>query len=161
MTGLNVGGKSYAKPNSAHSDLERDWCFYLERLARQKYITLKEVPLDQLRRNRNAKRVDVWALRWMDPLWIIIGEIKVSRPDFLSDIRSGKWKEALDACHRFYFITTYGLITEDDLPENAGWMEQRKSKKGFKEYHGLTNEGFKPSDGLWASVVKKLSTYGG
>lgn len=158
---IQLGNASLEKPSKAHSELQRYTKKYLEHEAPLKYIVLTEVNLDQLRRNPNARRVDIWALRWMDPLEIIIGEIKVSRPDFLSDIRSGKWQEASESCHKFFFITTHGLITKDDLPKGSGWMEQKKNGKGFRVTDGILNEGFVPSDGLWASVVKKQATYRG
>jgi len=52
-----------------------------------------------------------------------IYEIKVSRPDFLSDIRSDKWQTYLPYCSRFYFATpAEGVCTLDDIPFVAGWM---------------------------------------
>lgn len=53
---------------------------------------------------------------------VAIYEIKVSRPDFLSDIRSGKWRSYLPHCHRFYFATLPGVCSKDDIPAEAGWM---------------------------------------
>lgn len=149
------------KPSSAHSELQRGVKRYLEREARKRYIVLTEVNADQLRRNPNVRRFDIWGLRWADPMLIIIGEVKVSRPDFLSDLRSGKWQDGLENCHLFYFIVPYGLITKDDLPEGPGLMEQRKSGVGFKVSHGIRNDGFAPSEGMLLSVIKKLSTYHG
>ena len=149
------------KPSSAHSDLQRGVKRYLEREARKRYIVLTEVNADQLRRNPSARRFDIWGLRWAEPLLIIIGEVKVSRPDFLSDLRCGKWQDGLENCHLFYFITPFGLITVDDLPEGPGLMEQRKSGKGFKVIHGIRNDGFSPTEGTLLSVIKKQATYGG
>ena len=52
-----------------------------------------------------------------------IYEIKVSRPDFLSDIRSDKWQTYLPYCSRFYFATPdIGVATIEDIPFVAGWM---------------------------------------
>ena len=52
-----------------------------------------------------------------------IYEIKVSRPDFLSDIRSDKWQTYLPYCSRFYFATpAEGVCTIDDIPFVAGWL---------------------------------------
>lgn len=53
---------------------------------------------------------------------VAIYEIKVSRADFLSDIRSGKWRSYLPHCHRFYFATLPGVCSKDDIPAEAGWM---------------------------------------
>ena len=48
-------------------------------------------------------------------------EIKTSRADFLSDIRSKKWKRYLPYCNEFYFVLSnlsVGYIP--DLPEGVG-----------------------------------------
>lgn len=51
-----------------------------------------------------------------------IYEVKFSRADFLSDIRSEKWKKYLYHCHRFYFATTSGIVKLEDIPTEAGWI---------------------------------------
>lgn len=53
---------------------------------------------------------------------VAIYEVKVSRADFLSDIRSGKWRSYLPHCHRFYFATLPDICSRDDIPAEAGWM---------------------------------------
>jgi hypothetical protein len=47
-------------------------------------------------------------------------EVKVSRQDFLSDIRSGKWLGYLGHCHRFYFAVLSGVAEAAEIPEPAG-----------------------------------------
>lgn len=54
-------------------------------------------------------------------------EIKASRADFLSDIRSDKWKEYLAYSSRFYFATPQLDLKEvvqdaSEIPEEAGWI---------------------------------------
>lgn len=51
-----------------------------------------------------------------------IFEVKISRPDFLSDIRKDKWRLYLPHCHRFYFAAIDGVCTKADMPEEAGLM---------------------------------------
>lgn len=51
---------------------------------------------------------------------VSIFEIKISRSDFLSDIRSGKWMGYLKHCHRFYFAVAQGVAKKEDIPEEAG-----------------------------------------
>ena len=51
---------------------------------------------------------------------VSIYEIKVSRADFLSDIRSEKWRGYLNHCHRFYFAVPRGLIDKKEIPREAG-----------------------------------------
>jgi hypothetical protein len=60
-----------------------------------------------------------------------IYEIKVSRPDFLSDLRSDKWQTYLPYCSRFYFATPEkGVATIEDIPFVAGWMV--RGEKGWR-----------------------------
>lgn len=53
---------------------------------------------------------------------VSICEVKVTRADFLSDIRSGKWRGYLDHCDRFYFAVPSGLIDRSEIPPEAGLM---------------------------------------
>ena len=54
-------------------------------------------------------------------------EVKVSRGDFLSDIRSGKWRLYLPHCHRFYFAVEDGICTLEDIPGEAGLIIRKKA----------------------------------
>jgi hypothetical protein len=56
-----------------------------------------------------------------------IFEIKVSRADFLSDIRTEKWKGYLPHCNRFYFAVAEGVATRSDIPQEAGLWIRKKS----------------------------------
>jgi len=53
---------------------------------------------------------------------VSIYEVKVSRSDFLSDIKSGKWRSYLPHCHRIYFATPAGMVDKREIPEEAGWI---------------------------------------
>ncbi|KAF0234109.1 MAG: hypothetical protein FD177_1021 [Desulfovibrionaceae bacterium] len=53
---------------------------------------------------------------------VSIYEVKVSRADFLSDVRSEKWRSYLPHCHRLYFATLPDVCTRADIPAEAGWM---------------------------------------
>ncbi|ADI02578.1 hypothetical protein Slip_1823 [Syntrophothermus lipocalidus DSM 12680] len=61
---------------------------------------------------------------------VFIYEVKVSRNDFLSDIRSGKWRGYLDHCHRFMFAMPTEIATKDDIPTEAGLIV--RGPKGWK-----------------------------
>jgi hypothetical protein len=50
-------------------------------------------------------------------------EVKVSRADFLSDIRSEKWKRYRRFSCRIWFATPAGMIRPDELPEGLGLWE--------------------------------------
>lgn len=74
-------------------------------------------------RDENPPRADVLGVKpSYTRFCVAIYEIKVSRSDFLSDIRSGKWRSYLPHCHRFYFATLPDVCTKDDIPAEAGWM---------------------------------------
>lgn len=61
---------------------------------------------------------------------VSIYEVKISRSDFQSDIRSGKWKGYLDHCHRFYFATPAGMVKKEEIPEEAGLIV--RGENGWK-----------------------------
>lgn len=69
----------------------------------------------------SAGWVDVAAAK---PSWTSFNvtgyEIKVSRSDFLSDVRSGKFRRYLDFFHRFYFATPAGMMKKDEVPQGMG-----------------------------------------
>lgn len=50
-------------------------------------------------------------------------EIKVSRSDFLSDIRSEKWKRYCRFSARIWFAAPAGMIRPDELPDGLGLFE--------------------------------------
>lgn len=47
-------------------------------------------------------------------------EVKISRSDYLSDVRSGKWKNYQRFSCRIYFACPAGLIHPQEIPEGAG-----------------------------------------
>lgn len=49
-----------------------------------------------------------------------IYEIKVTRQDFQSDVRSDKWMKYTRICSRFYFATPRGLVKKTEVPQDAG-----------------------------------------
>ena len=154
------------KPSSAHSDLQRDLCRYLEQRVSPPWITLQEMDLG-LRGNNthwtgSVQRADVLAIRWTAPLRIHIYEIKVSRSDFQSDIKSGKWEGYLEHCHLFFFVTPHGMVQRDEIPEGIGWVEVSKRGKNFPtRLTGALNHDYSPSEDEWFAIVKKQAKYGG
>ena len=59
-----------------------------------------------------------------------IFEAKVSRTDFMGDVKSGKWKGYLNHCHRFYFACLSGIAKIADVPREAGLYV--RGDKGWK-----------------------------
>lgn len=63
-----------------------------------------------------------------------IYEVKVSRADFLSDIRSEKWRSYLPHCHQFYFATVGDIVDKSDIPAEAGWVDKGKNGWSFRKH---------------------------
>ena len=157
---VNVGNKGFSKPNSAHADLQEDVCRYLEQ-ASPPWITFKEMDLGLRGENANVQRADVLALKWTEPVAHIY-EVKVSRADFLSDKNSGKWEGYLFNCQLFFFATPHGLITKEDVPEGAGWVEQTERGNNFRRrLTGAENGNYHIGEDQWFALVKKQAVYGG
>lgn len=57
-------------------------------------------------------------------------EIKVTRSDFLSDVRADKWRKYLHVGGQVYFATPAGLVTRDEIPKGAGLIE--RSERAWK-----------------------------
>jgi hypothetical protein len=66
-----------------------------------------------------------------------IYEVKVSRADFLGDLRRDKWRGYLNHCHRLTFAVPAGMIKKEEVPREAGlivrgpkgWQVQKAAPK--------------------------------
>lgn len=54
-------------------------------------------------------------------------EVKVSVPDFRSDVTSGKWQSYLDFSYGVVFAAPKGLITKKDIPNGCGLIQYNGS----------------------------------
>jgi hypothetical protein len=52
----------------------------------------------------------------------MVHEIKVSRSDFFSDVKSEKWKKYQPFCSHFYFVCPLGMVQKSEVPIEAGLM---------------------------------------
>ena len=71
------------------------------------------------------RKFDAWVMRksWINHM--IFGyEVKISRSDFLQD---KKWRDYLPYCHKFYFVTPWGLIDKQEIEEPAGLIYASKN----------------------------------
>lgn len=75
----------------------------------------------------HCRIIDMWCMAksWTHPRTIGF-EIKVSRNDFLRDV---KWQEYLKYCTEFYFVAPPGIIDPNELPSEAGLMITSKNVK--------------------------------
>ena len=56
-------------------------------------------------------------------------EVKISRSDFLRDLRSEKWRTYLPHCNRLYFAVLDEVCRKEDIPEEAGLLI--RNRKGW------------------------------
>lgn len=93
----------------------------VEDLAKIKCTSFFEVPLGSVWDMSKTQIADVININPSYTRFLVdIFEVKVTRADFLSDIRTEKWKGYLEHCNRFYFAAPKGIIKREDLPEEAG-----------------------------------------
>lgn len=101
----------------------------VEKFAQAKCTIYTEIPLGSVWMSRpqiaDVLRVNPSYTRFL----ISIYECKVSRSDFLSDLRSEKWKGYLQNCHTFSFVTLKGITDVQEIPENVGLI--LLNEKGF------------------------------
>lgn len=87
-------------------------------------------------------QLDVASLRlsWSDPRPTGY-EIKISRADFQSDIRSGKWRKYLLGVERLYFCVPAGLVKKNEVPPECGLMYRNEHHwYTVKAPHGMSLE---------------------
>ena len=114
-----------------HSPLGTQWAFFGELRAGTGYGTYdyknqKKMP------NNPEQRFDAWAIN----LWPsknnerITYEIKVSRGDFLHEIKNPEKREqGLMLSNYFYFATPKGLVNVDEVPVECGLIEVEDGMK--------------------------------
>uniref|UniRef100_A0A6M3ITM2 Putative DNA repair protein n=1 Tax=viral metagenome TaxID=1070528 RepID=A0A6M3ITM2_9ZZZZ len=75
----------------------------------------------------DTRILDAWAMK---PSFVSLTtygyEIKVARSDFKGD---NKWRNYLKYCSFFYFVCPKGLVTLDEIPDEAGYIEVSKNFK--------------------------------
>lgn len=70
------------------------------------------------------QRLDAWALQLWNPGAIIAYEVKVSRSDFLHEIRDPEKRAfAMMVSSEFYFVTPVRLVDVAEVPEDCGLIE--------------------------------------
>lgn len=72
------------------------------------------------------QRIDAWAINLYrsNNFKRLAYEIKVSRSDFLNEIKNpDKRRQALELSNQFYFVTPKGLLSKEEIPEECGLIE--------------------------------------
>lgn len=82
---------------------------------------LTEVTLGPAWTGKHPGRVDVMTMaKCYARLDVTIYECKVSRADFLGDVREGKYTKYLGCCNRLYFAAPEGMLEISEIPAGAG-----------------------------------------
>jgi hypothetical protein len=103
----------------------REWAFFAELRAGTGYSTYD---YEQKKRKpfNPEQRFDAWAINLYPSKKHerIVYEIKVSRSDFLHEIKNpDKREQALNLSNYFYFATPKGLVSIDEIPDECGLIE--------------------------------------
>lgn len=81
----------------------------------------------------SRQEIDFYAINtWESQLIFEAYEIKVSRSDFLNEIKNAQKREqAMSLSNMFIFITTPGVAKSDEIPSDCGWIEISEGGKLF------------------------------
>ncbi len=101
----------------------------IKKILKHKYCSPEFAFFAELRLGTGYKqdslgRIDGYAIQLWEDLERISFEIKVSKPDFLSEIKKpSKRRQALAFSNRFYFVTPKGLLKPEEIPSDSGLIE--------------------------------------
>jgi len=103
----------------------REWAFFAELRAGTGYSTY-DYALKKRKPFNPEQRFDAWAINLYPSKKHerVVYEIKVSRNDFLHEIKHPEKREqALQLSNYFYFATPKGLVDEAEIPPECGLIE--------------------------------------
>jgi hypothetical protein len=117
VKGIRGRKKPKKKPVLTH----RDACFDLAEAKGTRFV---EVPLGSKWLNYGGvSQADVITIKpSYNRFNLDIYEVKVTRSDFLQEIKKKKYEASLPHCNRFYFATTSGIAKAEEIPEGIGWI---------------------------------------
>lgn len=94
----------------------------------------------------NASIPDVMKVRKSYTRWDVqIYEVKTNRPDFIGELRNGKWRDYLPMSSRLYFATPADGVVDStaEIPEGVGWIV--RGEHGWKVRQSPKIREFTPS----------------
>ena len=116
---------SRKKEKTKTSLTHRDACFSLAEAKGTRYI---EVPLGSVWFNRGSGQADVITVKPSYTRFNLdIYEVKVTRSDFLQDVKKGKYKKYLPYCNRLYFAVVGDIVNKNEIPEGVGLIKYGKN----------------------------------
>ena len=89
-----------------------------------------------------------------------IYEVKVTRSDFLGEIKKKKYEASLPHCNRFYFATLSGVCKPEEIPDGIGlivrgdngWSTVKRAKKREKKPFDIHINKGRPTVDSWRLV---------
>ena len=103
--------------------------------------------------------VDVLAIQHArGPNLVRIFEIKVSRGDFLSELKKPRKRiNAMELANDFYFAAPVGVIKEKEIPEGCGLVEIHRGGKVFVTLEAPHSASESPSWPLVVGILKAIT----
>ena len=100
------------------------------------------------------QRMDAWAFNtWPSCREAIAFEVKVSRADFLCELKQPRKREAAMAvANRFYFVTANSICAEDEIPADCGWIYVDL----FGTLHVIKEAPYRPMSDLPMSFISSI-----
>lgn len=101
--------------------------------------------------------IDGYAIELWGDLERISFEIKISRSDFLLEMRKpSKRRQALALSNKFYFVTPVGLLKPEEIPSDSGLMEVDGEEVKIK-VRAPARESIRPTWRFVASIARRVS----
>jgi hypothetical protein len=115
----------------------------------REWVSETEIKIDHA-----GHRVDFWTARKEYNLHARIYEIKVTRSDFLGDVKRGKWRHYLGHATHVIFIVPKGLVERAEVPVECGFATFDPDAVNPIQVHRLGPKfrlaGFKPLE--WRDI---------
>ncbi|WP_407310969.1 hypothetical protein [Desulfosporosinus sp. SB140] len=131
---------------------EKEWAFFEELRAGTGYRNVeKGINPEQ--------RFDAWAINLYPSKKFlrIVYEIKVSRSDFLHELKNPeKRSQALQMSNCFYFVTPAGLIKPEELPPEVGLIEVKNENESRVKVQAPFREDTEPTWQFLASIARRI-----
>lgn len=124
----SIGTRNIQKENKLNFT-HKDLCYDLAEAKGTKFI---EVPLGSVWLNRyeGPGQADVITIKpSYNRFNLDIYEVKVTRSDFLQDIRKHKYEKYLPHCNRLYFAVKSGICKKEEIPDSVGLIV--RGEKGW------------------------------
>ena len=110
---------------------------------------------------QDEQRIDgfLMDLHAVDNYEITIFEFKVSRSDFLHELKNPHKREAaIHLSNKFYFVTANNIVDDpDEIPEDCGWMVFKNGKVEILKEAPLRSKPENAPWSLFASVFRRCA----